>query len=518
MRNLPRISIPVVITALSLSTAGMAASDDFASLSAHGNFDIGRNRHNMTFTFDAQESLAEESVSGNHIPLTARGVSNLINSCWVSERQHSGICNCSSMIPDKPLDVLNGDATLSFRMKRYGKLRHLGDGRFTFEPTKSFTHAGRDVFHVEITDGRGGYAGTNVSMHDSRHVPPPAVHEFRYSGNLPEFPVSTGKHQKHCTPMAIDLGGKRPDLLVQADSRLWFFANESKKGKLLFAEPIIVRATDGSEVKTDGAAVLEGDKLLVRRPDGTLSTATLQLKDTPQLQMGNPITDSNGTIFKCPARHFVLADWNRDHTPDLVWGLSGGLYVYPGRSNTPGGLAFTPENRPAHKRSYNIAPGVGDLNNDGSQDLLYGINRGTLHVWINCEKNPVITENECLELELRHPPTDMFMSNLNGAHTTVADFDGDGTPDIILDGNNGRELCAALGVSTDSHDGYLALIEKELYRLIGAILRYLQGYKPNINEVVFCPDVLSAGQNRSALLHPWAESKCDKSDTLPLLA
>jgi hypothetical protein len=44
-------------------------------------------------------------------------------------------------------------------------------------------------------------------------------------------------------------------------------------------------------------------------------------------------------------------------------------------------------------------------------------------------------------------------------------------------------------------------------RLIGAILRYLQGYKSNINEVVFYLDVLSAGQNKLPMLHPWASGK-----------
>lgn len=613
------------MTALSLSAAGAASSDDFASLSAHWNFDVGRNWHNMAFPFDTQASRAEESVGGNHISFTARGEGNLNNTCWVSGRQHSGIRNCSTMIPDKPLNVLNGSTSLSFWMKLYGKpntrgiigseyntlwgamnkkgqvglrmrgrevvmtphpitdtdwhhivitrdadsgkvvlyldgkqvatgttnkgnidgrftqfstnnaaldqihlfskaispetvkvlydnhapqvfaqnylvetnsptttgsvlhgfthdvdddklsvarftqpqhgkVRHLGDGRFEFTPDKSFSRAGQDAFQVVITDGRGGYACAKVSLHDSRHIPVPAVREFRFSGNLPDFPVSTGKQQKHRNPIAINLGGKRPDLLVQADSRLWFFANESKKGKLLFAEPVAIRTSDGAEVTTDGAAVLEGNKLLVRRPDGTLSTATLQLKDIPQLQMGAPITDTNGNVFKCTSRHFVLADWNNDGIPDLVCGLSDGLYVYLGRSNAPGGLVFTPESQPAHKRSYNIAPGVGDLNNDGVQDLLHGINWGTLHAWINSDKKPVITENEYIELELQNQPTDKFMRNLNGAHPTVADFDGDGTADIILGGNNGRELVGALGVSTDSWKDNLTLIEKELYQ------------------------------------------------------
>ena len=626
MNRIFQYTLPVVLTAFSLNAQGATPADDFAALTAHWNFDIGRNWHNMPFPYETEGSLAEEPVSGNHISFNPqRGVGAPDNSCWVSGRQYSGIRGCNAMVPTKPLVELNGSVSLSFWMKLYGqpntrgiigseynalwgamnkkgqvglrmrgrevvmtpepindtdwhhivitrdettgnvvlyldgrqvstgttrkgkidghftqfstnnaaldqihlfskaispetvtalydnhapqvfeqtylvengrpsvtgsvlhgftydvdddnlrvarftqphhgKVRHLGDGRFEYTPDSTFNKEGKDIFHVEITDGRGGYACTNIMLHDSSHVPTPAVREFRYSGNLPDIPTGTGKQQRHRNPMAIRLGGKRPDLLVQADSRLWLFANESKKGKLLFAKPLIIRGTDGAEIETDGAAVLKDNKILVRRPDGTLSTATVMLKDVPHLQMGAPITDTDGNIFKCPSRHFVLVDWDHDHTPDLICGLNDGLYVYRGMSDTPDGLAFAPEPQPVYKRSYNIAPAVGDLNNDGMQDLLYGINWGTLHAWINSKEKPVITENDCFELRLRDEPVEKYLRNLNGAHTTVADFDGDGSADIILGGNAGRELSGALGISTDSWAGNLELIEKELYQ------------------------------------------------------
>ncbi|MDO5471861.1 MAG: hypothetical protein Q4F35_00850 [Akkermansia sp.] len=37
----------------------------------------------------------------------------------------------------------------------------------------------------------------------------------------------------------------------------------------------------------------------------------------------------------------------------------------------------------------------------------------------------------------------------------------------------------------------------------------MQGYKSNINEVVFFLDVLSAGQNKLPMFHPWGAGSPD---------
>ena len=60
-------TLPVVLTAFSLNAQGATPVDDFAALTAHWNFDIGRNWHNMPFPYETEGSLAEEPVSGNHI-------------------------------------------------------------------------------------------------------------------------------------------------------------------------------------------------------------------------------------------------------------------------------------------------------------------------------------------------------------------------------------------------------------------------------------------------------------------
>lgn len=341
----------------------------------------------------------------------------------------------------------------------HGKIINRGDGTFTFIPAKSFARIGKDSFDVIVTDSRGGYTKATVKLYDSRHVPAPVVKEFRYFGPLPEFTPGAGKPQKHRNPIAINIGGNKPDLLIQADSRLWFSINESKRGKILFSEPQVLTAADGTTVETDGAAVIEDNKLIIRRPNGTLVQAYIIGTDVPQLEIGKVIKDTKGADFKLPSRHFSLIDYDHDGTPDLVAGFGDGLYYYKGQATTYTietgekkirSISFAPDKQLVHCRSYNIAPGVGDLNNDGRPELLHGINWGTLHAWLNVEGTPNISQGEYIELTLENQPDKKFLRNFNGAHITVADFDGDGAADMVLGDNAGTQLVSALGISPES--------------------------------------------------------------------
>ncbi len=353
-----------------------------------------------------------------------------------------------------------------------GKVVSNGDGTFTFTPGDGFARTGRTSFEVVVTDGRGGYTRAAMPLHDSRHEVAPPVREFRYFGALPEIPTGMGRQSKHRNPMAVYTKGPKPDLITQADSRLWYSVNESKPGKILFSVPQLLRTTANADFETDGAAVLEDNKLILRKPDGSLVLAYVMGQDVPALEIGAEVKDTTGAAMKLPARHFSLVDYDHDGTPDLVAGFSDGLYYYKGKAShysIEGGvqkirdISFAPENQVIYRRSYNIAPGVGDLNGDGRTDLLHGINWGTLHAWVNDASKPTIGDGAYMELALENQPREKFVRDLNGAHLAVDDFDGDGTPDMILGGNAGRELVSALGVNPETWAGNLALIEKELY-------------------------------------------------------
>ena len=358
-----------------------------------------------------------------------------------------------------------------FSQPKGGKVRSNGDGTFTFTPNKEFERTGKTSFVVVVADSRGGYTKATMHLHDCRFEVASPVREFTYYGALPEFPTGDGKQMKHRNPIAIKLHGKKPDLIVQADSRLWFFNNESKPGKILFAEPQELLTTEQSKFDTDGAAVVEDNKLIIRKPDGTLVMARVVGKDTPALEIGSTVKDTTGADMKLPARHFVLVDFDHDGTPDLVGGFNDGLYYYKGSAKFEEGkkgkkitdIRFEPEKKAFHLRSYNIAPGVGDLNGDGRTDLLYGINWGNLQVWMNEAGKPTIGDGTFLDLALTNQPREKFVRDLNGAHLAVADFDGDGTPDMVLGGNAGRELVSSIGVNPEIWAGNLDIIEKELF-------------------------------------------------------
>lgn len=360
-----------------------------------------------------------------------------------------------------------------FTQPEGGKVSSNGDGTFTFTPGEGFARTGKTSFDVVVTDGRGGYTKATMHLHDSRFEVAPPVREFSYFGALPEFTNGAGKKQGHRNPMAIcTKGGQKPDLLIHGDSRLWYSRNESKPGKLLFSEPQVLRTTTQADFETDGAAVLEDNKLIVRRPDGSLMLAYVMGQDVPALEIGAVVKDTTGAAMKLDARHFSLVDFDNDGTPDLVGGFNDGLYYYKGKASFYGigggakkihDISFEPEKKMIHLRSYCIAPGVGDLNGDGRTELFYGINWGNLMVWMNEASKATIGEGSFLELAVKNQPKENFVRDLNGAHLAVADFDGDGTADMILGGNARRELVSALGVNPETWAGNLSIIEKELY-------------------------------------------------------
>ena len=213
--------------------------------------------------------------------------------------------------------------------------------------------------------------------------------DFGYFGDLPEFTPGAGERQSYFIPAAIDVGGRLPDLIMQAHSRLWFFINESKRGKVLFSEPIVLKSTDNQNVETDGVAVVEGNKLIVRMKDGSLVYAAVVGEDVPVLQLGTPVRRTDGTPLCVPNHRFLLVDENADSIPDL---------------NTPSGTYF------------------GEILNG---ELRFG--------------NRLLPA----ENEVAHYAT-------SRQYSAIADFDGDGTPDMVQGGEETRHPCSLIGIESES--------------------------------------------------------------------
>lgn len=213
--------------------------------------------------------------------------------------------------------------------------------------------------------------------------------DFSYFGDLPEFTPGAGEPQSYFIPAAIDVGGRLPDLIMQAHSRLWFFINESKRGKVLFSEPIVLKSTDNQRVETDGVAVLAGNKLIVRLSDGSLVYASVVGEDVPVLAMGNSVRLTDGTPLSIPAHYFLLVDKNEDSVPDL---------------QTPSGTYFGEEHN-------------GELRFRSLQHSAAGA-----------------------DAHFSVPPQ----------YSTIADFDGDSIPDMVCGGEENRHPCSLIGIKSQS--------------------------------------------------------------------
>ena len=349
-----------------------------------------------------------------------------------------------------------------FSQGRYGKVAHNGDGTFTYTPGKKFK--GKDSFTITVTDGRGGFDEATMKVYDERYVSKQAVDQFKFCSSLPAPGAGNGKNEEYRAPMAIKTKGKKHDLIVQANGRLWYYVNESRKGKIIFSDPIELKTSDGKTLETEGAAVTNGKGLFIRQPNGTVVKATVEGADVPHIQLGETLKDNTGAELKLPTRFFVLADYDRDKKGDIIIALNNGLHYYK-NTGTNKAPVFTTETEPVWLGSYNVAPGLGDLNNDGRVDLLHGINWGTMSFWLDARSRKSMIENSTkLDMQLVNPPNPKFMRSLNGTHLAAEDFDGDGTPDLIIGGNSGGGvLVSAIGVDPNKAKDNLRLIEKEFY-------------------------------------------------------
>ena len=344
---------------------------------------------------------------------------------------------------------------------KYGTVKHNGDGTFTYTPGAKFK--GEDKFKVTVTDGMGGFDTATMRVYDDRFIPKQAVENFTYCSDLPAPTEGVGKKQDYRIPMAIRVKGKATDLVVQANSRLWYYVNESKKGKILFSEPIELKTTDGKSLDTDGVTVIKGKKLIVRLPNNSLVYAEIVGEDVPQIKLGEPVKDSKGEDFKTTSRFFVVADYNKDKKDDLLLALNNGIHLYE-NTGTKEAPAFSTEAQPVCLGSYNIAPSLGDINGDGRTDLLHGINWGNMYYWANGRGGATMIEGSTKkEMKLLNAPEEKFMRTMNGSHLVVEDMDGDGTVDLIIGGNTGGKLLSAIGADPDADKNNLKLIEKELY-------------------------------------------------------
>ncbi len=431
---------------------------NFSKLAHHRSLDEGRDWHNMPFPYETDVKQAKDFVGKAHLTLPGPQT----NKAWAPGWQFSGIrlqLQGGWLLAKTYIETPLGSASLSFRIYPTNSAKGSGSiignkegiqcGAIDANEHIGLSMNGKMVIKSasKITDGRSEYDTAHMTVIDECYPSKLAVDQYTYFGALPAPTEGFGKKSEFRVPLAVRTKGKKHDLIVQANSRLWYYVNESKKGKLLFSEPQELTTTDAKTLETDGAALLEDSKLIIRRTDGILVYAEVVGEDIPQIKLGDTVKNAAAADFKCPSRFFVVADYDKDKKPDFIVGLTDGLYYYAntGNKNAP---AFSTEPQLIWRGTYNVAPGLGDINGDGLVDLLHGINRGTMSYWLNSRNgDTMIAGSTKKNIQLNNPPDNKFMRHLNGSHLTVEDFDGDGTPDLIIGGQEGGYLVSARGTA-----------------------------------------------------------------------
>ena len=373
---------------------------------------------------------------------------------------------------------------------RYGTVKSVGDGTFDYTPGENFP--GRDSFDVEVSDGRGGYCRVQMRVRDYRFTEGPLVDTFSYSGNLPALPAAE-KANQHRKPVCIKLPKKNlPDLLVEGNSRIWYYANQSTKGKIQFAEPVMVNDDSGAPVSAEGIAMLGEDTAVLRQSDGSLQLARLKKSgDSVSLTPGDVLKNTKGEDFKLNPRFYVFVDYDLDGKMDLIHGGGNGMncFLNMGTNQEP---VLAEESCVVHEESYSIYPGLGDLDGDSRVDLLHGNNWGHLRMWsASADGENIKHQRKHQSLALKDAPQEDFLRQLNGTNLLAEDLDGDEVPDLVIGGSIGSLVAIARGVDPNSRRNNLKKIEKEIYKgaesnlarkLMAKDNKLLNRYKSLMNE------------------------------------
>jgi hypothetical protein len=130
--------------------------------------------------------------------------------------------------------------------------------------------------------------------------------------------------------------------------------------------------------------------------------------------------DTSITTVNNPAVS-MLADMDGDGRPDLAgFGYNGGNFFIHRNTSTPGHASFN-DGYSGLFNGYNMA--ISDLDGDGKPDVIFpDLNREAITLLRNSSTNGKITMDPAVKLIVKGLP----------ANISIADFDGDGKPDITF--------------------------------------------------------------------------------------
>lgn len=365
-------------------------------------------------------------------------------------------------------DVENDPVTLaSFTPPVHGSAAANQDGTWTYTPQPGFL--GDDQFAFTLTDGRGGSGTATMRVQVIKPTGQWATTSFT---GLAE--VRAGSEPIRFTaaavPRAIDWDGDgRVDLLVGAQGGVTWFRNTGTVLAPAFASGVAVEA-GGQKLQYGHGRIaiawvdMDGDgrrDLVFVAEDRKVRWARNTATAASQPVLAQPVVPpaKAGGDFVAEDVRAEIADWNGDGLPDVITGTFSGAVKVAYNVGTDHAPAFDvpvstlDAERRTVEGSYNLNVRIVDLNQDGVPDFVDSYNWGTVNFRINAGSSAAprlpaygtfsVTGPAFAPLNL-HALTD-------GPLVDFADFNGDGTIDLVIGGEKGGAVRLALGESGRSY-------------------------------------------------------------------
>jgi hypothetical protein len=168
-----------------------------------------------------------------------------------------------------------------------------------------------------------------------------------------------------------------------------------------------------------------------------------------------------------------VADLNNDGFPDLVFGATGTSYLTVFLGNGDGTFTEVPPSQNGNLEVGNFIA-IADLNEDGIPDVVYG-NGSTTGLLFGRGDGTFV----------QFPATLTFSTYGFGTPFVVADFNGDGWPDVLAIDGNGRTIADALTEPTETATASAAVsIAAAGAHLVGASYQGDSNYKASTSGAI----------------------------------